>query len=325
MRRVLGVTFTGLGAFLLVLAAMAHFFLPGQVIKFPVNEYSVTRLTGTGVNYFSEATGLPVTGASVRAVATTQGDVSSSTSSTAVWNNITGIFDITNGGNPGTAISYSTERFAFNRRTGVLVNCCGAEVGTTRVHMSGQGYVWPIGTTKKTYQVFDTTMLKPEPAVFSGTSSVDGMSVYIFKETVNDQQFGTVTVPGSLVGIKNQANVAMPEYLTETNTYFVDPGTGSPVKIIENQDETLQNPGAGATTLTLFDGTLTTSPASIQSAVNTARSSDDEISAVQTIGPLVGGLVAIVLLIIGVIMLTTESRSEYEEYEDDDEEVGAEA
>ena len=182
MRRQVGVTLTGLGAFLLVLAVMSHFFLPGQLIKFPLDEYSVSRLTGTNLSYFSAATGQEVNGASVRAVATTQGDVSAGSSSTAVWNNVTGVFDVTTSSNPGTAISYSTERFAFDRRSGVLVNCCGAEVGTARPHFSGQGYVWPIGTQKKTYQIFDTTLLRPEPVQYTGTTTVDGMTVYVFVE-----------------------------------------------------------------------------------------------------------------------------------------------
>jgi hypothetical protein len=323
MRRQVGVTLTGLGAFLLVLALMSHFFLPGQLIKFPLDEYSVSRLTGANVSYFSAATGQEVNGASVRAVATTQGDVSAGTSSTAVWNNVTGVFDTTTSSNPGTAISYSTERFAFDRRTGLLVNCCGAEVGTSRPHFSGQGYVWPIGTQKKTYQIFDTTLLRPEPVQYTGTTTVDGMSVYVFVEHIDSQKFGSVTLPGSLVNI-DQTTVNLPEYLTATNTYYVDPGTGSPVKVVQDQSETLQNPSTGATALTLYSGTLTSTPQSIQSAVNTASSSDTEISAVQTIGPLVAGLVAIVLLVVGILLIIAEDRDEYE-YEDDDEEVGAEA
>ncbi len=323
MRRQVGVTLTGLGAFLLVLALLSHFFLPGQVIKFPLDEYTVSRLTGTNVSYFSAATGQEVNGASVRAVATTQGDVSAGTSSTAVWNNVTGVFDITTSSNPGTAISYTTERFAFDRRTGVLVNCCGAEVGTSRPHFSGQGYVWPIGTQKQTYQIFDTTLLRPEPVQYTGTTTVDGMTVYVFVEHVDNQKFGSVTLPGSLVNI-DQTTVSLPEYLTATNTYYVDPGTGSPVKVVEDQSETLQNPSTGATALTLYSGTLTSTPQTIQAAVNTASSSDTEISAVQSIGPLVAGLVAIVLLVFGILLIANEDRDEYE-YEDDDEEVGAEA
>ncbi len=76
MRRVFGVTLTGLGAFLIVLAAMCRFYLPGQVIKFPLNEYSVSTLSGTNMSYFSQQTGSVVNGATVRAISTVQGDVS---------------------------------------------------------------------------------------------------------------------------------------------------------------------------------------------------------------------------------------------------------
>ena len=44
MRRVLGLTLTGLGAFFIVLGLLLRFYLPGQVIKFPLNEYVVTTL-----------------------------------------------------------------------------------------------------------------------------------------------------------------------------------------------------------------------------------------------------------------------------------------
>jgi hypothetical protein len=321
MRRVAGIALAGLGAFLIVAALMCRFYLPGHVIKFPLNEYSVTRLSGTNVSYFSPQTGAEVNGATVRAVSTTQGDVRSGSSSTAVWNNVTGVFDVSN--SPQVPISYSTQRLAFDRRTGVLLNCCGAEVGTTRPHFSGQGYVWPIGTQQKTYQVFNTSTMQPEPANSAGTATVDGLSVDIFVQPVNNKQIGTITVPGSLVGISDQATVTLPEYLTATNTYYVDPGTGAPVKVVQAHNDTLQNPSTGGTALVLFNGTLTTTPQSIADAVNTAKSDDALISAVQTIGPLVGGLVGILLLVLGILLIGPDYE-EYE-YEEDDEVVGAQA
>src|SRR5215469_16534161 len=205
MRRVFGVALAGLGAFLLVGAIMCRFYLPGHVVKFPLNEYNVSRLTGTNVSYFSPQTGTEVNGATVRAVSTTQGDVRAGSSSTAVWNNVTGTFDVTTA--PQVPISYSTERLAFDRRTGVLMNCCGAEVGTARPQFAGQGYVWPIGTQQRAYDVFNTTLMKPEPAKYVGTSTVDGLSVYVFEQAINNQQIGAVTVPGSLVGITDQPTV----------------------------------------------------------------------------------------------------------------------
>jgi hypothetical protein len=323
MRRVLGVVLTGLGAFFLVVALLFRFYMPGQVIKFPLNEYSVSSLTGTGATYFSSQTGAEVTGAKIRAVSTVQGDVTAGSSSTAVWNDIVGVFDITHSSSPGTPISYSTERLAFNRRTGLLTNCCGAAIGTKRVTMSGQGFVWPIGTQQKTYQIFDTSLLKPEPATFTGTSTVDGMNVDIFSEYIDNVKLGTISLPGSLVG-SDQPTVALPEYLSAVNTYYVDPGTGSPVKVIESENESLTNPSTGGTALTLLRGTLTTTPKSITAAVNTARSSDNEISWVQNIGPIIGVLVGLVLLVLGILLVIYQDREMYE-YEDYDADVPAEA
>jgi hypothetical protein len=323
MRRVLGVVLTGLGAFLLVLALLFRFYLPGQVIKFPLNEYTVSDLTGTNVTYFSDGSLTEVTGATVRAASTVQGDVAAGSSSTAVWVDTTGVFDITSGPSPGTPIAYSNERIAFNRRTGLVVNCCGAAIDNKPVKMSGQEFVWPIGTQKKNYQIFDTTLLKPETVKFTGTSTVDGMNVDVFVESVANQQFKTVSLPGSLVGIKDQSTVTLPEDLTATNTYYVDPGSGSPLKVVENQTEFLRNPTTGATALTLLHGTLTTTPKSIAAAVSTAKSSDNEITWVQNIGPLIGGLLGLLLLVLGILLIVGQYDDDYYEYEDEDAEVPA--
>jgi hypothetical protein len=321
MRRVFGVTLAGLGAFLIVGALMCRFYLPGQVVKFPLNEYTVSRLSGTNVSYFSEQTGAEVNGATVRAVSTTEGDVAGGSSSTAVWNNITGVFDVTK--SPQVPISYSTERLAFDRRTGALVNCCGAEVGTARPHFAGQGYVWPIGTQQQSYEVFNTSTNKPELTNFTGTANVDGLTTDVFIQPVNNKQVGTINVPGSLVGITDQANVKLPEYLTATDTYYVDPGTGAPVKIVEAQNQTLENPSTGGTALVLFNGTLTTTPATVASAVSTSQNYDSEISDVETVAPVAGVLVGLLLLVVGILLINSVREEYY--YEEDEEVVGAQA
>jgi hypothetical protein len=322
MRRVLGVVLTGLGAFLLVLALLFRFYLPGQVIKFPLNEYTVSDLTGTNFTYFSNASLTEVTGATIRAASTVQGDVAAGSSSTAVWNDVTGVFDVTSGPSPGTPIGYSSERIAFNRRTGLVVNCCGAAIGTKSVKMSGQEFVWPIGTQKKNYQIFDTTLLKPETVKFTGTSTVSGKNVDVFVEHVVDQQVTTQSVPGSLVGMKGQSTVTLPEDLTATNTYYVDPDSGSPLKVVEDQTEFLRNPSTGASALTLLHGTLTSTPKTIASAVSTANHYDIEITWVQDIGPLIAGIVGLVLLVLGILLVLAQYE-DYYEYEDEDAEVPA--
>ena len=55
MRRAIGLTLAGLGAFLLVIAVLLRTYVPGQVLKYPLNEYLVTQLVGHGTDYFSPA------------------------------------------------------------------------------------------------------------------------------------------------------------------------------------------------------------------------------------------------------------------------------
>ena len=160
MRRVVGLTLTGFGAFFFVLALMLRFYVPSHAIKFPLNEYSVSTLAGGDMTYFSQKDLTDLAGVSIHATTTVEGDAAAGTSSTAVWQQFTALEDVSN----HAPVSYYSQRSAFDRRTGVLVNCCGAHIGNnTKVRQSGQGYVWPFNTQQRTYQVFDTTLLKPEP------------------------------------------------------------------------------------------------------------------------------------------------------------------
>jgi hypothetical protein len=319
MRRVIGLTLTGLGAFFLALALLLRFYLPGQVIKFPLNEYVVSTLTGTNGRYFSEKQVAELTGVNVKATSTVEGDVSAGTSSTAVWDDFTAIQDTTN----NSAIQYNSQRSAFDRHTGLLVNCCGVYVNNNpNIHQSGQGYVWPIGTQKKTYQVFDATLLKPEPFTYQGTTSVRGMTAYKFVEHINNQQFSTQTLPGSLVGFGNQPSVTLPEFITETKTYLVDPQTGSPLSVTESQTLSLEDI-TGATKLILFKGNLSETPGSITTAVNNANSYHLKIEFVEDIGPLVCVLLGVVVLIIGITLTVSRRDEDEDEYEyESDEPVG---
>ncbi len=315
MRRVVGLTLTGLGAFFLALALLLRFYLPAQVIKFPLNEYLVSTLVGHNASYFSQKNVTELTGVNVQATSTVEGDVTAGSSSIAVWDDFTAIQDTSN----GAAIQYTSQRSAFNRRTGVLVNCCGAYVNTNpNVRQSGQGYVWPIGTQKQTYQVFDATLLKPEPFTYEGTTSVQGMTAYKFVEHINNQQFSSQTLPGNLVGFADQPSVTLPEYITETKTYLVDPQTGSPLSVSESETLSLEDI-TGATKLILFQGNLAETPSAIANAVNNANSYHLKIEFVDDIGPLVCVLLGLVLLIIGITLTVSQQDSDEEfEYESDE-------
>jgi hypothetical protein len=310
MRRVAGLVASALGTFLIVLALLTRFYVAGQAIKFPLNESTVATLSASNVSYFSPALLAELTGVTMTDTTTVQGDEASSNSSRAVWNEFSYVYDQTN----HQTFNYSLERLAFDRRTGALVNCCGAYIGTnTKLHFSGLGFVWPLGAQKKTYELFDTTLLRPMPTTYEGTAVVDGENTYKYVENVPATQSGTETLPGSLVGLKDQPTVSLREFYQATTTDFVDPATGAPVKVNSVQHLYLVD-SSGTQVLNLLHANFTSTPASVASAVSTAKSDDAKISLVTVILPVIFGLLGIILIVIGILL--ARSRSEYD-YEDE--------
>ena len=182
MRRVTGLILAGLGAFLIASAVLMRTYLPGQVVKFPLHEYLVTQLVGHNVSYFSAAKVKPITGATMVVTSTTKSDDKAGNSDTAVWNSFTYLYDTTN----HQRFSFSIRRLAFDRRTAQLIQCCGASIdGNTHIRQSGlAGFLWPFGTGKHSYQVFDSGMNRTATARYVGTTTVGGITVYKFVEKV---------------------------------------------------------------------------------------------------------------------------------------------
>ena len=160
MRRVIGLILTGLGTFLIVCAVLLPTWVSSQVIKFPLNEFETATLAASNASYFSPSSLTEKTGVSLEATYTIKGDGAAGNSSTAVWDEYSYAYDLTN----RQAVQQMTRRFAFDRRTALLVMCCGANVnGDSSIEQRGYlGYVFPIGTQKQTYDVFDTTLNKPD-------------------------------------------------------------------------------------------------------------------------------------------------------------------
>lgn len=313
MRRVAGLVLSALGTFLIVLALLTKFVIVGEAVKFPLNEDQVTTLVATNASYFSPSHLAELTGATLEDTLSTEGVSAAGSSSTAVWNQFNYVYDRTD----AQTVSYSTERLAFNRSSGAVENCCGSAIGTnTRVHVSGLGFVWPFNAQKKTYQVFNSTLLKPVPAVYSGTATVLGVPVYKYIENVPATQDGSQTVPGTLIGLTSATPVTLAEYYSSTTTEYVDPITGGPVKGSSSEHLYLVN-SSGTPVLTLINATFATTPASVASVVHTVKTDDNEINLLDFILPLVIGIVGAILLVMGLILYLT--RREAAVYEDEHE------
>jgi hypothetical protein len=299
MRGVIGLILAGLGAFLILVAILLPTWVSGQVIKFPLNEYETATLDASNASYFSAASLSEKTGVSIEATYTIKGDASKGNSSTAVWNEYSYVYDLTN----HQPVQEMTRTFAFDRRTGQLVNCCGASVnGDRSVRQTGLvGYVFPMGTQQQTYQVFDTTLKKTMPFRYSGTTTVRGIQAYEFVENVAPVQIGSLTVPGSFVGM-TAASVTLPEFDQEHLIYYVDPETGALLNVNEQQSTTLRTSATAAPALVLFDADLIATPASVTQIVALDSSGRNELTLLETILPLVFGIVGGVALLAGIFL-----------------------
>lgn len=298
MRSVIGLVLAGLGAFLILVAILLPTWVVGQILKFPLNEYETATLDASNASYFNVPSLSEKTGVTMEATYTIKGAVGAGNSSTAVWNEYSYVYDLTN----HEKVQEMTRTFAFDRRTGQLVNCCDESVNGKAIRQSGLvGYVFPIGTQKQTYQVFDTTLNKTMPFVYSGTTSVHGIPAYEFVENVPPTRTASVTVPGSFVGM-TAPSVTLGEFDQEHLIYYVDPETGALIDVNEQQSTTLRASATAAPALVFFDADLIATPATVDEIVGLDSSGRNEITLLETILPLVLGIVGGVALIAGIFL-----------------------
>jgi len=297
--RVTGFMLAGLGVLLILAAILLPGWVSSQFIKFPLSENQTAVLTASNASYFSAAVFKEQTGVTIQATYTIKGEPAKGSSSTAVWEQTSSVVDLTN----HRSIQQTTRTFAFGRRTGLLVDCCGANVnGNASVRQTGySGVVFPFGTQKQTYQVFDTTLDRPLPFVYAGTANVGGIATYEFTENVPSTQFTTQEVPGSMLGVKT-AVVRAPLFDEQHLVYYVDPETGALLDVNEQQTVTLHNPATGAAALVLYDADLTVTPASLSQIVALDSSGRSTITLVETTLPLVAGIVGGVALLAGAFL-----------------------
>jgi Porin PorA len=322
MRRVVWSVLTGLGVFFIVLAAMSRLYVPGQAVKFPLNEYGINTLVATNAGWFSPKSVSELKPVTLVVTSTVKGNLAAAdslgSSNIAVWQSFAAIEDTTD--HQQVDIPAAADELAFNRRTGVIVPWRGNEVdGKAVPTASGQAYAWPLGAKKQNYQVYNTTLLKPITFRYKTTATTDGIPTYEYVATIPSTQVGTQSLPGSLVGM-SAPEVTLPEFYSATETFYVDPVTGAPLSVIEDTNTVLKD-SAGTTRLVLLSGDFTSSAASVASTIKSDNHYRDEISLATTIVPIVALLLGIILVVVGLVL--SRMRPEDEEYEDEDEPVSS--
>ena len=297
----------GLGAFLIFFGLLLRFYVAPRLIAAPPGFNITIALAALHATYFNESTLTTQHDASLTYSETIRGDPAASTGTIAVWDQFTVLEDLKR----NIQLIATFQRSAFNRRTGALTNCCGASLNDdTRVRQYGIGVAfWPLGTQRTTYQVYDTNTARAWPAAYDGTEVVQGLLTYRFTQRIPDTVVQQMAgVPTSLLGLPGPSrNVVADRTFQASNTFWVDPRTGVPVKAEERILSYLRGPG-GQGRLMVADADLTMTPGSQRALAAVARQNATSITTLRQAGPVGGVLLGVLLVLAGTVRLRRPRR-----------------
>ncbi len=305
MRRTVAVVLIAFGVFFLALAPMTRTWLSSSLMKTPLDYYSETVLTAEGATYFNIEDVELVENANLEANSTLRADVASSTDETVVWDQFTWLRDA----DTDFGITSTSRRAGHDRVTGEAVDCCDAMINDEAVAQNGQAWKFPFFTEQRDYDFFETTVQENVPMKFQGTEEIKGVESYKFVQEVEDEVVGERTLPRSVAGLEGDGDVTGDEVFSITRTYWVEPVTGSPLKIGENQNRVVVVDGEEV--LTILDADLVSNDESIQNAVDKADQGRTMLPLLHTTLPIVSLVVGVGFIGIAVILLLTGRRDDH--------------
>ncbi|HTU72451.1 MAG TPA: porin PorA family protein [Trebonia sp.] len=269
-----GLVVAGLAAFFAVLGLLPGSLAIGPAVPPALNSPETLVLTASNASYLSPVTLREVSGARIVETRTVTPDDSAGSSSVAVWTVTTSDYDTTH----RQQLEPSSRTFAVDRASGQLVSCCGANIdGNLLIRQSGlSGYLFPAGTRTQAYDIFDSVLRRPEPAVYSGSGTIEGIAAYRYTEDITAARAG----PSPLSSTDQ-------ELYSAADSYWVDPETGAVLAITISEDLSLARPvgaapatgGASAPAVAdVLNMDLTTDKATVKYLVAQDRSVRHEIT-----------------------------------------------
>lgn len=296
-RPLVGVLVFGVGVLCLVLAPLTRWYVLPRVEVTPLDENVTDTSAGMGT-YFDANTLRFVGPVTLTVTRHLEGDVAAGQASgDAVWDVSTQV-DTPESlplHDPRLALSWTLERWVFDRHTNEPVHCCGE---TPR--FTANAYLkFPFDVAKGTYQYWSPQARRSFPIHYTGTQTLSGHQLYRFDGTLPATRIGVMQVPGSLIGEPNATGlVTVDEYYRDDGTQLlVDPLSGIPVGGDQHPRITLRLPGTTQDRATVFTAAFASTSGSEQSLLSKIDSSDRQLKLVEyqiPIGALVLGGIGVV-------------------------------
>ncbi len=299
MRRTVAVVCIALGVFSIALAPMLRYWVADAVMQTPLDYYDQKVNRGENVTYFSIEDVELVEGATVEATTTIRGDVAASDDDTAVWDQFTWVEDV----DSEYGIQSTARRAGHDRETGQSVDCCDASIDDETVRQEGQAFKFPFMTEKKDYEFFDTTVQETHPIRFDGEETINGMETYRFVQEIGPTKIDERDLPRDLAGLEGNGDVTADEMYSVTRTYWIEPNTGTPINLSEEQHR------AGHVddeeVLTFFEGDMVWTDETVESNIADTEENLTSLSLVRNVVPLVLGILGVGIAGAGGLLLAT--------------------
>jgi hypothetical protein len=306
MRRAIAVVLIGFGVFFLAVAPLMRTWVSSSLMKTPLTYYVEYTNVAEGATYFNIEEVELVENATLEASVTIRADVASSTDETVVWDQFTWLRDA----ETDFGITSTSRRAGHDRVTGQAVDCCDAMVNEESTVQSGQAWKFPFFTEQRDYDFFETTVKEPVPMEFQAVEEIEGVEVYRFEQVVDGEVIGERTLPRSVAGLDGDGDVTGDEVFSITRTYWIDPVTGSPIKVSEHQNRVVVVDGQEV--LTLLDAELVFDDASVRTALENSEQGRTMLPLIHTTVPLAALIAGVGFIAIGVILhLTGRSRAHH--------------
>lgn len=306
MRRTAAVVLIALGVFCLAMAPLMRTWVSSSLMKTPLDYYS--ELVNTGqVDYFNIEDVEEVEDADVEAHTTVRADVASSSDETVVWDQFTWIKD----GDTDFGISSTSRRAGHDRVTGKGVDCCDPMVDDDSVTQNGQLWKFPFFTEQRDYEFFETTVQETLPIEFDGVETVDGVEAYRFVQTVEPTVIDEQTVPREVAGLEGDGDVTGDVEYSVTRTYWIEPVSGSPIDLSEDQKHVVVVDGEEV--LTMLEGELSYDDKTIANSIENTEEARQFLPLLHTTLPIGALIVGVGFIGVAVVLLVTGRRGERQE------------
>ena len=319
MRRIVGLVFVALGVALIALAIALPTYVYPRVEKIPEDPDTYLVAKGVGVTVLLaqslEDGGIRVlTNQTVTATRRIRGDVRPNATRATGDNAFYRLaFQTTVEGQPKGLLTAYIEGGSINGKTGLSNNCCGDFLSTDTTDLIGEpirheGLQWkfPFDTKKQNYPFWDVNVKKALTARYDGTEEIDGLQTYRFVQPITDVVISQEDVPGSLLGLPEQATVRADRLYSDTRTLWIEPYTGAIIKGSEKVNQRLVSNGKQAP---VIQGTITYTDATVQANVDKYKGDARSLWFIRKAGPIVGWIFGVLFVLIGASLLMLQRRA----------------